>query len=146
MRIGAAKGALVRNCAHGEVIHQMDFQQTVEFGFGDAEQPKPKSDLPPRASQSSTANSCDDDIRIMEDEIREMRASCLTPGQETLVIKKEVEVLKKYCSKLCFIQEENARLKKCNEELQLRCIESEQKLEVLGKQFVTHPSSNWILL
>ncbi|KAH1024707.1 uncharacterized protein LOC109538520 isoform X1 [Dendroctonus ponderosae] len=108
-------------------------KNTLEFGFGDAEQPqKPMADIPPQPSQSSIANSCDEEIRIMEDEIRAMRASCLTPGQETLVIKKEVEVLKKYCSKLSSIQEENARLKKCNEELQVRCIESEQKLEILG--------------
>ncbi|KAG5880211.1 hypothetical protein JTB14_019002 [Gonioctena quinquepunctata] len=68
---------------------------------------------------------CEEEITILEREIDDMRGGNLTPDLEARVIRKEVEVLKKYCSKLSVIQKENQQLK-------LQVSRYEDKLSRLG--------------
>ncbi|CAH1175728.1 unnamed protein product [Phaedon cochleariae] len=55
--------------------------------------------------------SCKEEIEALEQEMQIMRSGNLSPEQEAEVIKKEVDVLKKYCMKLKAIEEDNERLK-----------------------------------
>lgn len=58
------------------------------------------------------------ELQKLEQEIAMMRdKGNLTPEQETEIIKKELEVLKRYCDKLSNIQEENDKLKLDNQQL-----------------------------
>lgn len=58
-------------------------------------------------------NSCEKEIQELEEEIECMRAAkTCTPERETQIIRKELAVLKKYCSKLTSIQAENVVLKR----------------------------------
>ncbi|VEN54836.1 unnamed protein product, partial [Callosobruchus maculatus] len=53
----------------------------------------------------------EEEIVQLEQEISNMRSGNLTPELEAKVIRKEVEVLKRYCSKLSVIQKESSHLK-----------------------------------
>nr|CAH7763215.1 unnamed protein product [Callosobruchus chinensis] len=53
----------------------------------------------------------EEEIAQLEEEISNMRSGNLTPELEAKVIRKEVEVLKRYCSKLSVIQKESSHLK-----------------------------------
>ncbi|CAH1961199.1 unnamed protein product [Acanthoscelides obtectus] len=53
----------------------------------------------------------EEEIVQLEEEISNMRSGNLTPELEAKVIRKEVEVLKRYCSKLSVIQKESSHLK-----------------------------------
>ncbi|XP_060518388.1 uncharacterized protein LOC132697113 [Cylas formicarius] len=68
----------------------------------------------------------DDEIHHLEEQIKNMRSSSLAPHEEAQAIRKEVEVLKKYCSKMSSIQEENVALKKSNKELEERLQKTDQ--------------------
>ncbi|KAF2879372.1 hypothetical protein ILUMI_26797 [Ignelater luminosus] len=62
---------------------------------------------------------CVAEIAALEKEIERLRTSGqLSPDEEAEVIRKEVDVLKKYCAKLSSIQEENNKLKAQLERLQ----------------------------
>lgn len=99
------------------------------MGFGDSKDTEPEVSIPRVAS----THSCDNEIQILEEEIERMKATSQSPAEETRIIQKEVEVLKRYCSRLSSIQEENLRLKKDNQELELRCLKSEEQLHMLGR-------------
>lgn len=51
------------------------------------------------------------EIRNLELEIETMRKEAVSPEMEAKVIRKEVDVLKQYCSKLSIIQKENSQLR-----------------------------------
>lgn len=51
------------------------------------------------------------ELENLELEIARMRENA-TPEQETEIIKKELEIVKKYCDKLSNIQQENEELKR----------------------------------
>nr|XP_023028983.1 intracellular protein transport protein USO1-like [Leptinotarsa decemlineata] len=55
--------------------------------------------------------SCKEEIEALEQEMLIMRSGNLSPEQEAEMIKKEVEMLKRYCLKLKAIEEENEILK-----------------------------------
>ncbi|KAJ8920804.1 hypothetical protein NQ315_004945 [Exocentrus adspersus] len=55
--------------------------------------------------------SCKEEIEALELEIKIMRSGNLSPEQEAEVIRKEVEVLKKYCTKLKSVEDENEKLR-----------------------------------
>ncbi|XP_023311145.1 ELKS/Rab6-interacting/CAST family member 1-like [Anoplophora glabripennis] len=55
--------------------------------------------------------SCKEEIEALELEIKVMRSGNLSPEQEAEVIRKEVDVLKKYCMKLKSVENENEKLK-----------------------------------
>ncbi|KAJ8954424.1 hypothetical protein NQ318_011099 [Aromia moschata] len=55
--------------------------------------------------------SCQEEISALEMEIKLMRSGNLSPEQEAEIIKKEVQVLRKYCLKLKSIEDENEKLK-----------------------------------
>lgn len=55
--------------------------------------------------------SCQQEIEALEAEIKIMRSGSPSPEEEARIIKKEVEVLKRYCSKLKEVESENEKLK-----------------------------------
>lgn len=58
-------------------------------------------------------DSCEAEIQALECEIERLKSSkTCTPEQETDIIRKELNVLKKYCAKLSTIQAENIQLKR----------------------------------
>ncbi|KAF5290777.1 hypothetical protein FQA39_LY14620 [Lamprigera yunnana] len=60
---------------------------------------------------------CVQEIETLENEIKRLRGrGYLSSDEETDIIRKEIEVLKKYCTKLACIQEENQKLKRQLEE------------------------------
>lgn len=69
------------------------------------------------------------DLDALEAEISTMRENA-TPEQETEIIKKELECLKKYCDKLSNIQQENEELKR--------------EIEYLKKQLKSKPAEHVI--
>lgn len=103
-------------------------QDNLVLGFGDSKDTEPEVTV----SLVASSHSCDNEIQILEEEIERMKATSQSPAEETRIIQKEVQVLKRYCAKLSSIQEENLRLKKDNQELELRCLKSEEKLHILG--------------
>lgn len=103
-------------------------QDNLDLGFGDSQDTEPEVSI----SRVASSHSCDNEIQILEEEIQRMKATSQSPAEETRIIQKEVQVLKRYCAKLSSIQEENLRLKKNNQELELRCLKSEEKLHILG--------------
>nr|CAI5820715.1 unnamed protein product [Callosobruchus analis] len=56
-------------------------------------------------------SSCQEEIEALEQEMKIMRSGNLPPEQEAEIIKKEVDVLKRYCMKLKEIESENEKLK-----------------------------------
>ncbi|KAF7266369.1 hypothetical protein GWI33_020394 [Rhynchophorus ferrugineus] len=72
--------------------------------------------------------SCQEEIAALEAEIKIMRSGNPSPEEEAEIIKREVEVLKRYCSKLKEVESENVKLK---EELGSRMVlkSSEKDLE-----------------
>lgn len=55
--------------------------------------------------------SCQQEIEALEAEINIMRSGNPSPEEEAEIIKKEVNILKKYCSKLREVESENEKLK-----------------------------------
>ncbi|XP_050309863.1 myosin heavy chain, clone 203-like [Anthonomus grandis grandis] len=55
--------------------------------------------------------SCQQEIEALEAEIRIMRSGNPSPEEEAEIIKKEIEILKRYCSKLKDVENENEKLK-----------------------------------
>ncbi|XP_056647336.1 uncharacterized protein LOC130451999 [Diorhabda sublineata] len=53
----------------------------------------------------------DNEIKQLDQNIKQMRNQDITPELRVRIIRKEVEVMKKYCSKLSIIQKENDKLK-----------------------------------
>ncbi|XP_056633910.1 centromere-associated protein E-like [Diorhabda sublineata] len=62
-------------------------------------------------SQYPEIISTETEIKELEDNIEQMRNQNITPEIRLKIIQKEVEVMKKYCSKLSLIQNENEELK-----------------------------------
>ncbi|XP_066255166.1 myosin-2 heavy chain-like [Euwallacea similis] len=110
-----------------------EFEIRLEMGLGKWAKTGKKrlaAHGPFKEGETSAGNSCDEEVTSLEEEITRMRTE--TPEKESRITAREMEVLSKYCSKLSSIQEENAKLEKTNQELQLRCMESEEKLQILG--------------
>ncbi|KAG5880205.1 hypothetical protein JTB14_018996 [Gonioctena quinquepunctata] len=59
-------------------------------------------------SDSGVPTSCKEEMDALEEEMQGMRSGNYSPDEEADVIKKEVDVLRKYCLKLKAIEEENA--------------------------------------
>ncbi|XP_030749511.1 protein Daple-like [Sitophilus oryzae] len=55
--------------------------------------------------------SCQQEIEALEAEIKIMRSGNPSPEEEAQIIKREVEILKRYCSKLKEVETENEKLK-----------------------------------
>ncbi|CAH1133765.1 unnamed protein product [Ceutorhynchus assimilis] len=55
--------------------------------------------------------SCQEEIEALEAEIRIMRSGNPSPEEEAEIIRKEIEILKRYCNKLKDVEDENEKLK-----------------------------------
>ncbi|XP_066143432.1 golgin subfamily A member 4-like isoform X3 [Euwallacea fornicatus] len=106
-----------------EVNHEMELDDSAK-----TERKKLTHHCHFKEGQTSTGNSSDEEVTSLEEEIARVQSE--TPEKEPRIAAKEMEVLKKYYSNLFSIQEENVKLIKSNQELQLKCKESEEKLQI----------------
>ncbi|KAJ8979029.1 hypothetical protein NQ317_003132 [Molorchus minor] len=76
--------------------------------------------------------SCQEEISALEMEIKVMRSGNLSPEQEAEIIKKEVDMLRKYCLKLKSFEDENEKLKLERDDLkskvELSGVSSDEKI------------------